>query len=185
MGIRINEQGLLERRFADQEILHTRDHLVPRADPIPSSSAGRMERGLEFLDEFLQLFRIDVADGKELETLCTPALDVETLHGLGSRPVTFGGTSLRDEEIDHMRAAPIDDRRDGLAVDVVEPSAEQREALRRQVHDGRCDIDLAVEPWFHRMLVVRLHVGEVVALKRAHMRRRHVAKHALVLIRSK
>jgi hypothetical protein len=24
-----------------------------------------MERGLEFLDEFLQLFRIDVADGKE------------------------------------------------------------------------------------------------------------------------
>jgi hypothetical protein len=57
-----------------------------------------MERGLEFLDEFLQLFRIDVADGKELETLCTPALDVETLHRLGPRPVTFGGTSLRDED---------------------------------------------------------------------------------------
>ena len=44
---------------------------VDRRDryPISSSSAGRMERGLGFLDEFLQLFRIDVADGKELETL--------------------------------------------------------------------------------------------------------------------
>src|SRR5260221_7078455 len=159
---------------------------VDRQDryPIPSSSAWRMQRGLEFIDEFLQLFRIDVADGKELETLCTPAFDVEALHRLELRPVTFGGSSLRDEEIDHMHAAPIDDRRDGLPVDVVEPPAEQREALRRQVDDWRCDIDLAVEPWFHRMLVARLHVGEVVALKRAHMRRRHVGKHALVLIRS-
>src|SRR6266581_3127450 len=108
---------------------------VDRRDryPIPSSSAGRMERGLEFVDEFLQLFRIDVADSKEFETLRTPAPDVETLHRVELRPVTFGGSSLRDGEIDHMRAAPIDDRRDGLAVDVVEPPAEQREALRRQV----------------------------------------------------
>jgi hypothetical protein len=98
--------------------------------------------------------------------------------------VTFGGGSLRDEEIDHMRTAAIDDRSDGLAVNIVEPPAEQREALRRQVHDRRCDIELAVEPWFHRMLVARLHVGEVVALKRAHMRRHDLAKHALVLIRS-
>jgi hypothetical protein len=43
--------------------------------------------------------------------------------------------------------------------------AEKREALRRQVHDRRCDIELAVEPWFHRMLVTRLHIGKVVALK--------------------
>jgi hypothetical protein len=69
---------------------------------------------------------------------------------------------LRDEEIDHMRAAPIDDRRDGLAVDIVEPSAEQHETLCGQVHDRRRDIDLAVEPRFHRMLVAGAHVGEVV-----------------------
>src|SRR6266496_3999476 len=159
---------------------------VDRRDryPIPSSSAGRMECGLEFLDEFLQLFRIDVADSKEFETLRTPAPDVETLHRVELRPVTFGGSSLRDEEIDHMRTAPINDRSDGLAVDVVEPPTEQREALRCQVHDRRCNVHLAIEPWSHRMLVARLHVGEVVTLKRAHMRRRHVAKHPLVLIRS-
>src|SRR5437016_9299075 len=150
----------------------------------PSSCAGRIERSLKFIHEFLKLFRIDVADGKELETLRTPAADVKSRHRLGLCPVTFGASYLRDEEIDHMRAASVDDRSDSLAVDVVEPAAEQREALRRQVHDRRCDIDLAVEPWFHRMLVARLHVGEVVTLKRAHMRRRDVAKHALVLIRS-
>src|SRR2546429_7606509 len=91
---------------------------------ILSSSAGRMERLIEFLDEFLQLFRIDVADGKELETLCTPASDVKSLHRLEPRPVTFGGGSLRDEEIDHMRAAAIDDRSDGLTVNIVEPPTE-------------------------------------------------------------
>src|SRR5215475_15193250 len=31
MRIRINEERLLERRFADQEILHPRNHLVLRA----------------------------------------------------------------------------------------------------------------------------------------------------------
>src|SRR6266699_2038311 len=140
-----------------------------------------MERSLKFVDEFLQLFRIEVADGKELETLCTPASDVESLHRLKLCRVTFGGGFLRDEEIDHMRAAPIDDRSNGLAVKIVEPPAEKREALRRQVHDRRCDIELAVEPWFHRMLVTRLHDGEVVDLKRAHMSGHHVATHAQVL----
>src|SRR6266516_8200718 len=143
-----------------------------------------MERGFEFLDEFPQLFRIDVADGKELETLRTPALDVESLHRLELCPVTFGANSLRDEEIDYMCAASVDDRSDGLAINIIEPPAEQREALCRQVHDRRCDIDLAVEPWFHRMLVARLHVGEVVSLKRAHVRRHNISEHALVLIRS-
>src|SRR5438445_12775955 len=88
---------------------------------ILSGSAGQMERGLEFLDEFLQLFRIDVADGKELETLCTPASDVKSVHRLEPRPVTFGGGSLRDEEIDHMRAAAIDDRSYGRTANVRDP----------------------------------------------------------------
>jgi hypothetical protein len=35
-----------------------------------------MERGVEFLDEFVQLFTVDIADGKELETLRSPASNV-------------------------------------------------------------------------------------------------------------
>src|SRR6266516_3474334 len=128
---------------------------------ILSSSAGRMERGVEFLDEFLQLFTVDIADSKELETLRSPASNVVPPDRLQLRPVTFGGSSLRNEEIDHVSAASIDNRGDGLAVDIIEPSAEQREALRCQIHDWWCDIDLAVEPRFHRMLVARLYVGEV------------------------
>ena len=35
----------------------------------------------------------------------------------------------RDEKIDDVHAAPIDDRGDGAAIDIVETAAEQREAL--------------------------------------------------------
>ncbi len=84
-----------------------------------------MERGVEFLDEFLQLFTVDIADSEELETLRSPASNVVSLHRLQLRRVTFGGGSLRNEEIDHVLAASIDNRGDGLAVDIVEPSAEQ------------------------------------------------------------
>ena len=86
----------------------------------PSSPADRMESGVEFVDEFLQLLCIDVADGKEFETPCGPAPNVEPLHRL-IRPTMFRPSSLRDEEIDHMRSAPIDDRSDGSPVNIVEP----------------------------------------------------------------
>ena len=134
-----------------------------------------MESGVVFLDEFLQLLCIDVADGKEFQTLCGPAPNVESLHRL-IRPMMFRARTLRDEEIDHMRSAPIDDRSDGSPANIVEPPTDQPEALRRQIHDRRRDIDLAAEPWFHGVLVARLHVGEVLALKRAHMCRDDVAE---------
>src|SRR5260370_10152261 len=143
-----------------------------------------MERGVEFLDEFLQLFTVDIADSEELETLCSPASNVVSLHCLQLRRVTFGGGSLRNEEIDHVLAASIDNRGDGLAVDIFEPSAEQHEALPLQIHDRRRYIELAVEPWFHHMLVARLHVGQVVPLKRAYVCRHNIPKHTLLLIRS-
>ena len=40
-----------------------------RQRSIPSNSFGRMKRGVEFLDEFLQLLGVDVADSEEFETL--------------------------------------------------------------------------------------------------------------------
>src|SRR5262249_32497552 len=149
-----------------------------RPIPYPSSCAGRMETGLEFLDELIQLFCVDVANCKEFETPRPPALDVEPLHRFELRPVICRGCLLYNKEIDHMGPAPVDDRSNGSTVDIVEPAANQREALRRQVHDRRCDVDLAIEPWFHRVLVACLHVGEVVSLKRAHMRGEDVAKYA-------
>src|SRR5260221_11943709 len=117
-----------------------------------------MERRVEFLDEFLQLFTVDIADSEELETLRSPASNVVSLHCLQLRRVTFGGGSLRNEEIDHVLAASIDNRGDGLAVDIVDPSAEQHEALRCRIHDRRHYIELSFEPWFHHLLVAPRHV---------------------------
>jgi hypothetical protein len=52
-----------------------------------------MERGVKFLDEFLRLFTVDIADSKELETLRSPASNVVSLHCLQLRRVTFGGSA--------------------------------------------------------------------------------------------
>ena len=71
-----------------------------------------MESGVEFLDEFLQLFGIDVADGREFETLRGPAPNVESLYRLILR--TMIRVFRCDEEIDHMLSAPIDDRSTAL-----------------------------------------------------------------------
>ena len=65
-----------------------------------------------------------------------PAPDVEPLHLFDFRA---GSRRLRDEQIDHVLAPPIDDRGHRLAVDVVEPPADQREALRGQVDHRRRD----------------------------------------------
>ena len=69
-----------------------------------------MEQGVEFIDEFLQLFTVDIADSEELETLRSPASNVVSLHCLQLRRVTFGDGSLRNEEIDHVPAASIDNQ---------------------------------------------------------------------------
>src|SRR5882757_6678829 len=76
----------------------------------------------ECLDEVPQLIGADVADREERETPRTPVLDVEPLHRRAFRALR-GGRSLRDEEIDHVRATSVDDRGDGPAVDIVKPPA--------------------------------------------------------------
>ena len=113
----------------------------PKTD-FPSRPVDRVGGRLEFVDEFLQLLWIDVADGKEFETLRGPAPDVEPLHRVELRPVLFRARCLRDEEIDHMLPASIDDGSDVLSVDIVESSADQREALRREVHHRRREVEL-------------------------------------------
>ena len=80
-----------------------------------------------------------------------------------------------------MNAPPVDERRGRLAVNVVETATDQREALRGQVDDRRREVDAAVEPRLHRVLVGRQHVGEMVGLQRAQMRRDRLAENAVVL----
>ena len=107
-----------------------------------------MGSGVEFLDEFLQLGGIDVANCPEFEALCVPTSNVESLHFVDLRALMFRRRFLRDEEIDHMHPTPVDDGSDRLAVEIVEPPTDQPEALGCQVDDGRCDVNFAVEPRF-------------------------------------
>src|SRR5258705_415356 len=65
------------------------------------------------------------------------------------------------EHVDHVLAASVDECGEGVAIEVIEPAAQQGEALARQLRHGRRKVEPAVEPWLHRMVVARGHVGEV------------------------
>src|SRR5580700_6520597 len=110
-----------------------------------SGRPRRMQRGGEFLAEFIELAGIDIADRPQIEARFPPMADVEALHGFVVDAADRGAQGLRDEQIDHVLAAAIDDRRDRLAVDVIEPAADQGKTLRGQVDHRRGNFELAVE----------------------------------------
>src|SRR5262245_9376304 len=147
------------------------------------SSVGLTESAFEFVDEVLQLISIEVADREEFKTPCTPALDVKSLDRLEFSVVICRSQSLCNKEIDHMRSPSIDDRSDVFAVDIVEPPTDEREALGRQVDNRWGNGELTAKPWFHRVLIARLHIGRVLDLKRAPMRRNDVRNQPVVPIR--
>ena len=62
---------------------------------------------------------------------------VVALHGERRYRRMHRGQMLRHERIDDVLAAPINDRGDRLAVDVIEAAAEQRETLRGRSMTGR------------------------------------------------
>ena len=91
-----------------------------------------MESGLEFLDEFLQLGGVDVANRPE--ALCVPTSNVESLHFVDLRALRSRRRCLRDEEIDHMHPAPVDDGSDRLAVKIVRYSGILRQSSKEDLH---------------------------------------------------
>src|SRR4051795_11878793 len=120
--------------------------------PSMKNSARRAEhalalRGFELAPEVFQLVGAEIAHRPEREARLGPAADVEALQGFDCGAVPLG--ALRDEQIDDVHAAPVDQRGDGLAVEIVEPAADQREALRGQVNQRRRDIKTSVEPRLH------------------------------------
>src|SRR5204863_2518755 len=87
-----------------------------RRSPGPSKTDGlsrpvdRVGSRLELVDEFLQLFWIDVADGEEFEAARRPSQDVEPLHRVELHSLILQGCAIRNKKIDHVLATPIDDR---------------------------------------------------------------------------
>src|SRR5580693_3924481 len=147
-----------------------------------SGRSRRMQRGGEFLAEFIEFAGIDIADRPQIEAGLAPMADVETLHAFVFDAADRGAQRLADEQIDHMLAAAIDDRCHRLAVDVIEPAADQGKTLRGQIDDRRRDVELAVEPRLDGVLVAGFHVGQMPGLQRAQMRRHDVAGDLLILV---
>src|SRR5580704_16346909 len=118
----------------------------------------RMQRGGDFLPEFIELAGIDVADRPQVEAALAPMADVKSLHGFVLDAMDRGAQRLADEQIDHVLAPVIDDRGHRLAVDVIEPAADQGKTLRGQVDDRRRNVELAVEPRLDGVLIAGFDV---------------------------
>src|ERR1700681_4831970 len=69
-----------------------------------------------------------------------------------------------------MCPASVYQNGDGAAVHCVQAASLQREALARKILDRRSEIELAVEPGFHRVLVGGDDILEMAGLQRAEMR---------------
>jgi hypothetical protein len=65
-----------------------------------------------------------------------------------------------------MFSALVDQRGDLAPFEIIEASANQRKAVARQIFDRRREIELAVEPRFHRVLIRGGHIHQVAGFER-------------------
>src|SRR3984893_17068700 len=140
---------------------------------LKSSRSTRPHCALELLAELGQLIRREVADRPVVQSALAPAPDIESLQRLDFGGAAFGAGGLGYEQVDHMRAPPVDDGASRARIDIIEPAADQRKTLRGEIDHRRRHVELAVEPRFYRVPVGGQHVGEMSGLQGAQMRRNH------------
>src|SRR6516225_5023913 len=115
------------------------------------SARGSRHSARNFSDELVQFVAGEIADCPEIESVLRPVAQIIALDAFGHGPGMPCAQMLGDEQIDDVLAPLIDDRGNRLTVDIVEPAAEQRKALRGQVDNRRRDIDPTVEPRLDRV----------------------------------
>src|SRR5260370_5949900 len=69
-----------------------------------------------------------------------------------------------------MLVPRVDQHGNDAAVNHIEPAALQRKSLTHKVVDRRSEIELAVKPRLHGVLIGRLHILQMSRLKRTEMR---------------
>src|SRR5215469_6299035 len=89
---------------------------------------------------------------------------------------------LRNEQIDHVFATLINDRGNGLAVNVIQAPAKESKAFRGQIHDRRSYVDPAVEPRLDGVPIAGLNIHQMTGLQRTDVRRYNFFGDRLVLI---
>src|SRR5580700_10873731 len=105
----------------------------------------RPSRRFERLAKVLELFSAHIADRAQIEALLRPEVDVDPLHGLDPR-AALRLRILRDEQIDEVIASTVYDCCDRLPEHIVDPPADQAEALPGQVGDRWRNPEPAAKP---------------------------------------
>jgi len=81
--------------------------------------------------------------------------------------VANGGRAARaararqEEHVDEVLAPAVGQHGDRPSIQIIEPATDERKPLRGEVmYRGRV-VELAVEPWLHRVLIRRDNIGKV------------------------
>src|SRR6185369_5837535 len=73
------------------------------------------------------------------------------------------------EDVDDVRAVPIDDDRGALVIYISNASAYERIALCGEVGDGWRNIRVTGKPWLHGVMILRGDIDQVVRQQRVHV----------------
>src|SRR5262249_2044888 len=94
--------------------------------------------------QFPQLAGAEIGDRAKRHAAAAPACDVVAFRSLHLHRI--GVVARPDEHVDLVQALLIDDDRDTLAVDVIEPAADELIALGAEVLDHRRELEPACKP---------------------------------------
>src|ERR1700730_11285993 len=115
--------------------------------------------------EGLHLIRREIRDGAIGDAVPCPIKDVISLARLLSGFYSIFPRSGPNEEINRMHSALIDQGRHRLAIEIIEPSADERKSFRRKVVDRRSKVQFAVKPRFHGVLIGGGNIGQMIGHK--------------------
>lgn len=124
---------------------------------------------LQELGELLEFCGVEVGGSAEIHSILLPedqvvSADRPDFHEIGW--FSFAGP---DKHVDEMFLALVDERCDIAMIQIIEASADEREAFTREIRDRRSEVEFAVEPRLHGVLVRGFDVIQMSRLKRADM----------------
>jgi len=119
--------------------------------------------------EFAKLSRVQIRDSPEIHPVPRPVKKVVTAPRARSRIGVIARRSGFDEEINGMFVPPINERDHSAAMEIIEASALERKASRRQVAHFRREVDLSVKPGLDCVLVGRNHIHQMRREERANV----------------
>ena len=121
----------------------------------PGTSGGK-ERG-----EFPKLSCVQIGDSPVIHPVLRPVEKIVTAPRIRRRVSVVARRSGFDKQINGMFVPPINKRDHSAAMEIIEASALERKASRRQVTHFRREVDLAVKPGLDCVLVGRNHIHQV------------------------